>query len=553
MASDTAAEPPGGEPARCVVVCFTGPLAGLPQRLATLKRAGLPIEARRCKSLLDFARELRDGAARLAVIDCGPGNLRVEEAVSVYRRAAHGLPLALVGGESAALRGAVQDLADCQILEPDDLPGLAAQIRAACGLAPQDHRADDGSGVVTGEAPASLAGREALLEALRPALLADAAHAVLAIVHVDPEPAGAALGLAARIVAETFGTAASLAPLGGARFGMLLQIADTAAGVAPAHEARERLRATLQGDAAEPPAVALGLSPPRATDGDDPAAWLARAGQACDVALRTGHGYAVLSRTPVTTPTARDLPALLQEALVADRLQLQFQPIVSLRGDAREHYETLVRLPSPAAGELLPADFFGAAASSGLLGALDHWVIRHAIRRLAHERRTNRRIHLFIPLSGQGLADDRLLLAVCDHLRDAQASGDWLTFQIRPGDVRAHPGRTRRLVDGLRQVRCRLALDHYDGEPLAREVLAALPFEFAKLAPAVTRDLAGAPARLDWLRSTLTLLARRGVKSVATGIEDARSLAYLWAAGIDYAQGFFLHEPTEVIAYEEGG
>jgi EAL domain-containing protein (putative c-di-GMP-specific phosphodiesterase class I) len=102
-------------------------------------------------------------------------------------------------------------------------------------------------------------------------------------------------------------------------------------------------------------------------------------------------------------------------------------------------------------------------------------------------------------------------------------------------------------------VRCRLALDRFDGEPSTREVLAALPFDFAKLAPSLTHDLAGGPARTERLRTALALLTGRGVKSVATGIEDAQSLAHLWTAGVDYAQGFFLHEPTEVIAYEEGG
>lgn len=556
MTTGSAAEPATGEGCRCVLVCFTGPLARLPRLLAALKRSGLPIEARRCKTLLDFARELRAGAARLAVIDCGPGNLRVEEAVSVYRRAAGELPLALVGGEFPGWRSVVQNLARCHILDPEDLAGLAAQVRTACGLVAPPLDAGEGVAAAAVESPPpGLAGREALLEALRPALLANTAHAVLAVLHVDPEPQDVALDLASRILSETFGGPISLAPLGGGRFGMLLGIEDTATGVALANEARERLQAALprEPEAAAPSVVALGLSPPRTSDGDDPAAWLARTGQVCDVALRTGHGYAVLSHTPVTTPSARDLPALLQEALVGDRLQLQFQPIVSLRGDAREHYETLVRLPSPTAGELLPADFFDTAARSGLLGALDHWVIRHAIFRLARERRTNRRIHLFIPLSAQGLADDRLLLAICDHLRDAQASGDWLTFQLRPADVRAHPGRTRRLVEGLRQVRCRLALERYDGEPATRELLTALPFDFAKLAPALTRDLAGAPARAERLRTTLALLAGRSVKSVATGVEDAQSLAYLWAAGIDYVQGFFLQEPTEVLAYEEGG
>lgn len=539
----------------CVLVCFSGSLARLPQLLAKLKRSGLPIEARRCKTLLDFARELKGSAARLAVIDCGPGNLRVEEAVSIYRRAAGSLPLALIARDASELRSVVKDLERCRILAPDDLAGLATQVREACNLPAQGLAAPADEGTADEPSaslplPPALADRAALLDALRPALLANAAHAMLAVIHIDPEPAGPALALAGRIVGEAFGTAAPLAPLGGTRFALLLEVDDGDAGVALANEARERLRAQVPGGAPVPPAIALGLSPPRATDGDDPTAWLARASQACDVALRTEHGYAVLSRAPVAMPGARDLPGLLQEALVSDRLLLQFQPIVSLRGDAREHYETLVRLPSPGGGELLPADFFAAAASGGLMSAIDHWVIRHAIHRLAQERKTSRRVHLFIPLSAQGLADERLLLAVCDHLRDVQASGDWLTFQLRPADVRAHPGKTRKLVEELRRIRCRLALDRYDGEPTGREVLAALPFDFAKLTPSLSRELAGNPTRLERLRTTLASLTSRGVRSVATGIEDAQGLAYLWAAGTDYAQGFFLQEPTELISYE---
>jgi len=154
---------------------------------------------------------------------------------------------------------------------------------------------------------------------------------------------------------------------------------------------------------------------------------------------------------------------------------LQFQPIVSLRGDARQHYETLVRLPSATAGELLPADFFGPARASGLIGAVDHWVIRQAIRRLARERATNRRIHLFIPLSAETLADERVLLAICDELRDAQAAGDWLTFQLRPADIRSQAGRTRPLVEGLRQIRCRLALDRYEADASCRDLIQGFP------------------------------------------------------------------------------
>jgi EAL domain-containing protein (putative c-di-GMP-specific phosphodiesterase class I) len=271
------------------------------------------------------------------------------------------------------------------------------------------------------------------------------------------------------------------------------------------------------------------------------------------VAARTDLGYAVLSPTPVAAPSARDVPGLLKEALVNDRLILHFQPIVSLRGDARQHYEALVRLPSATAGELLPGDFLGPARASGLISALDHWVIRAAIRRLARERATNRRIHLFVPLSAESLADGQVLVAICDALRDHQAAGDWLTLQLRVPDLAAHRAKARALMDGLRQIRCRLALDRYDGQAPGRDILQAMPFDFAKLSPALTRDMHRDTTQLERVRGTIADLERRGVRSVATGVEDSQTLAYLWTVGVEYAQGFFLQEPSEGIAYDGRG
>jgi EAL domain-containing protein (putative c-di-GMP-specific phosphodiesterase class I) len=549
---------PSGEPAALPVLCFTGAHARLPHLLATLRRGGHPLAVRRCTTLVDFARELTRHAAELVAVDCGPGNLRLADAMAVVRRAGCRAPLVIVSDRTPEALKAIDGLARGVVLAPDDLPGLAATLRALRmdrpPPAPEGRTSAGAESVAERQPP--LAGAQALLDALRPLLRADAMPTALVVVHVTPEPATAAQepGLLDALC-DALGRPLLVARLGAGSLAALIELPDPAAGVLLAHGARQRLLEQLRHATppAEEPNVAIGISPPRATDGHDPEAWLARSLEACEVAARTEHGYAVLNRTPVTAPSVRDLPGLIQEALVGNALVLQFQPIVSLRGDARQHYETLVRLPSATAGELLPADFFGPAKASGLLSAVDHWVIRQAIRRLANERATNRRVHLFIPLSAESLADARLLMAICDELRESQATGDWLTFQVRPDDIAAHPGRTRRLVEGLRQIRCRLALERYDGESRCRELLQAVRFDFAKLAPALTRDIDRDPAGLEKARRAVAELAGRGVKSVATGVEDSQTLAYLWTIGIDYAQGFYLQEPSPSIAYGGDG
>ena len=40
-----------------------------------------------------------------------------------------------------------------------------------------------------------------------------------------------------------------------------------------------------------------------------------------------------------------------------------------------------------------------------------------------------------------------------------------------------------------------------------------------------------------------------GKSSIAEFVSDANSLALLWRLGVDYAQGYYIHEPSEVLDY----
>jgi EAL domain-containing protein (putative c-di-GMP-specific phosphodiesterase class I) len=40
-----------------------------------------------------------------------------------------------------------------------------------------------------------------------------------------------------------------------------------------------------------------------------------------------------------------------------------------------------------------------------------------------------------------------------------------------------------------------------------------------------------------------------GKSCIAEFVSDANSLALLWRLGVDYAQGFYIHEPSEELDY----
>ncbi|MCW8907918.1 MAG: EAL domain-containing protein [Sedimenticola sp.] len=243
---------------------------------------------------------------------------------------------------------------------------------------------------------------------------------------------------------------------------------------------------------------------------------------------------------------------LIAHALDNDRFRLVFQPIVSLQGDSREHYAVLTRLLDKNNEEILPDFFIKPAIEGEQMARVDRWVIEHAIQEIAGQRNEGRKVNFFINLSSTSLQDEGILLWICDCLRKHKAKGAWLTFQVRDKDLRNHIQAARKLIDGLKKIKCQLAIDQFGSNPKAETLLKHLPVDFVKFDFDLLEDLATNQKKQDQLNELNKLAMLHKVKTIAMGVEDANSLAVLWTVGVNYIQGYFLQEPSENISYEFG-
>jgi EAL domain-containing protein (putative c-di-GMP-specific phosphodiesterase class I) len=134
-------------------------------------------------------------------------------------------------------------------------------------------------------------------------------------------------------------------------------------------------------------------------------------------------------------------------------------------------------------------------------------------------------------------------------LREFDARGGWLTFQIREKYARDHLRKVTKLIDGLKKIKCQIAIDHFGLLPKPEALLSRLQMDFAKLAPGIVRELNSKQERQDELNRLNTLITGQGVKTIATGVEDANSLTVLWTVGVSYIQGYFLQEPSASVEY----
>jgi len=248
-----------------------------------------------------------------------------------------------------------------------------------------------------------------------------------------------------------------------------------------------------------------------------------------------------------------DTKRLIKEALTNDRMRLVYQPVVSLQGDSRENYAVMVRLLDDHNEEINTSNIFDKAEVNELMVDVDRWVIKHAIQELTRQRKEGRKINFFVTLSNASIVDPSTLLMICDNLREAQAKGAWLTFQIREADLRAHTQEAKNLIKGLKKIKCQIAVTHFGLTPKSETILKRLPIDFVKLDSSFLENLAAQQGKQDDLTEINKSIQDHGIKTIATAVEDANSLAVLWTVGINYIQGYFLQEPSDTIAFNFSG
>jgi len=268
-------------------------------------------------------------------------------------------------------------------------------------------------------------------------------------------------------------------------------------------------------------------------------------------------GTALIARTKIQAPTslaARDkqppvagedpLTSKIESALDNDRFILVYQPIVSLMGDSQENYTVLVRLIDES-GDLLEAkDFIGSAIRSGLIERIDKWAIHNAVKTLREHRQAGQNFNFFINLAEDTFRDPSVVIWICDCLQQFDVRGNWLTFVIQEELVDGNLGSLSRLIDSLKKIKCRIAVNRFGGTDHPQMLLQGLPLDFILLRPEFTQGLADDKDKQQRLLALANLAREFNVKSVVTGVEDARALTILWTAGVDYVQGNFLQRPS---------
>ncbi len=248
--------------------------------------------------------------------------------------------------------------------------------------------------------------------------------------------------------------------------------------------------------------------------------------------------------------TTKEVAKMVQQALDGNRFRLLFQPILSLRGSDKEHYEVLLRMIDDDGNGVSPDEFLAVAAEIGATAKIDRWVILEAIKLLSKHRQQDNNTRLIINLSRESIKDNTLPPWLGVAFKAAKLPPSAIIFQINESVANDHLNLAKAFTEQVSALGCEISLTHFGCTLNPFNALQHLTTHFIKVDGSFTRELQNANGEPAALNDLVTKLHEHEKITIVPFVENAGILSKLWQSGVHYIQGYYLQGPAESMDYD---
>jgi predicted signal transduction protein with EAL and GGDEF domain len=230
----------------------------------------------------------------------------------------------------------------------------------------------------------------------------------------------------------------------------------------------------------------------------------------------------------------------LRRALAAEEFEVFFQPIVDARSRRVSCLEALLRWRHPERGLVAPDAFLALAEDIGLMVPLGEWVLNRACAEAVTWAGCPR---VAVNLSPAQFAHRGLVAAVAAALARSGLEPDRLELEITETVMLRDAQTTLAVLEQLRALGVRIALDDFGAGYSSLSYLQRFPFDKVKIDRAFTRGLGQSRQSEAIFRAVTEMCAGLDMTSSAEGVETEGQLATLLREGCAEAQGYLFSRP----------
>ncbi|QDP18492.1 EAL domain-containing protein [Sphingomonas xanthus] len=233
----------------------------------------------------------------------------------------------------------------------------------------------------------------------------------------------------------------------------------------------------------------------------------------------------------------------LREAIRDDRIELAYQPKFSLRSNAIESSEALVRWTGLDGARISPDSFIPLAEDMGIITEITSFVVERALSDLKAWEAHGVHMATALNVSACDLARPDFADSIEQVIQAAGIDPSRITLEVTEGGLIRSPQLAVATLGRLRQFGVKLSIDDYGTGRSTLSYLSQLPVHELKIDRSFVSTIATDSPSAILVKSTISMAHELGLSVVAEGVEDSATLSLLREWSCDTVQGYLIGKP----------
>jgi diguanylate cyclase (GGDEF)-like protein/PAS domain S-box-containing protein len=239
-----------------------------------------------------------------------------------------------------------------------------------------------------------------------------------------------------------------------------------------------------------------------------------------------------------------NLEGELRHAVEREEFVVFYQPQIDLRGGEIVSAEALVRWQHPRRGLLRPEEFMQAAVDTGLIRAIDEWVLRTACRHSQEwQQRGKIPVRISVNISNSLFHSDTLVSVVEQVLGQTALTPACLELELTESIVMRNVDASIAMLTTLRTMGVQLSIDDFGTGYSSLSYLHRLPINRVKIDQSFILEILTQTRPPMIVRAIIAMAHSLNLLVLAEGVEQEFQRTTLTEAGCDYAQGYLFGQP----------
>lgn len=236
----------------------------------------------------------------------------------------------------------------------------------------------------------------------------------------------------------------------------------------------------------------------------------------------------------------------LRQAIEHQEFLVYYQPILSISDHRLLGFEALLRWQSPTRGLLTPIHFLEVAENTGLISAIDRWVLKESLLQLRYWDSIFPKIvplTMSVNISGKHVAQMGLVDEIASTLEETGMDASRLNLEITENTVMENISRTNEVLTNIQALGVQLQVDDFGIGYSSLGYLSSFSLNALKIDRSFINSLDQESTNLKIIQAILMMSRGLGMKVIAEGVETQNQFTQLRELGCEFAQGYLIAMP----------